>query len=583
MLSRGGRRSQGASRAGARRLEGARRACGAAARVTRPGRRALRGSIPAGSGAAVDGRRPRRGAAERSAELPAPGPPHRRPAHAGPRRGPRHRVPGGERRLGVLHHRPRAPRWSGRDVPRPARRPLRQLRLPGRRQSRGAAHLPLARHPGDVARRAPAPRRDGAVPDARAQPARRAAADQKENRWPADERGSPGARARRRHPDDRRSRPRHGARRVRGDQGGVRADRARLSAALTDLLAPRPVPLLTPDLPGTSGLLRVTEEDFSVEELPLYEPSGAGEHLYLTVEKTGRTTQEVVKEVAQALGARERDAGTAGLKDKRGVTVQRISVATKVSSEDALKLAGRGFRVLAAARHGNKLRPGHLRGNRFRIVVRGVAPDGLQRAEAVCARLREGGAANLFGPQRFGKYGDNAALGRAILEREKVVYDRFLRRMALSALQSEVFNRCLAARIEDRLFATAIAGDVLKKRETGGLFVCVDPAADALRVASGEVDPAGPLPGHSLFAAQAEALRREQRVLEEAGLDPASFAAGGGEMEGARRPYRIPVDELQVESAGADALVLSFALPKGSYALAVLREVLKSGGEPDFH
>jgi tRNA(Glu) U13 pseudouridine synthase TruD len=58
---------------------------------------------------------------------------------------------------------------------------------------------------------------------------------------------------------------------------------------LTDLLAPRPVPLLTPDLPGTSGLLRVTEEDFSVEELPLYEPSGAGEHLYLTVEKRGRS------------------------------------------------------------------------------------------------------------------------------------------------------------------------------------------------------------------------------------------------------------------------------------------------------
>ena len=72
-------------------------------------------------------------------------------------------------------------------------------------------------------------------------------------------------------------------------------------------------------------------------------------------------------------------------------------------------------------------------------------------------------------------------------------------------------------------------------------------------------------------------------MLDEAGLDPASFAAGGREMEGARRPYRIPVGELQVESAGADALVLSFALPKGSYALAVLREVLKSGGEPDFH
>ena len=92
------------------------------------------------------------------------------------------------------------------------------------------------------------------------------------------------------------------------------------------------------------------------------------------MEKTGRTTQEVVKEIAQALGARERDAGTAGLKDKRGVTVQRISVSTRAPPEEALALQGRGFRVLAAARHGNKLRPGHLRGNRFRIVRQQDSP-----------------------------------------------------------------------------------------------------------------------------------------------------------------------------------------------------------------
>ena len=148
------------------------------------------------------------------------------------------------------------------------------------------------------------------------------------------------------------------------------------------------VPLLTPELPGTSGLTRVAVEDFYVEELPLYEPSGQGEHLYLTVEKTGRTTQEVAREIAQALGARERDVGTAGLKDKRAVAVQRISVLTRAPLERALELSGPGFRVLAAARHGNKLRPGHLRGNRFLIVVRGCLPDSFPRAQAVCERLR---------------------------------------------------------------------------------------------------------------------------------------------------------------------------------------------------
>ncbi len=345
---------------------------------------------------------------------------------------------------------------------------------------------------------------------------------------------------------------------------------------MSDPLAQRPVPLLTPELPGTGGLLRVIEDDFVVEELPLYELSGAGEHLVVTVEKRGRSTPEVVKELARALRARERDVGTAGMKDKRAVTVQRISVATRVAPEDALRLSGTGWRVLAATRHGNKLKPGHLRGNRFRIVVRGVGADALGRAGAVCARLREIGAANLFGPQRFGKHGDNAALGRAILLRERQVRDRFLRRMALSALQSELFNRCLAARVADGLFSTAIDGDVLKKRATGGLFVCKDPAADAQRVRAGEVDPAGPLPGHALFAARGEALRREERVLLEAQVDTAWFAAGGEEMEGARRPYRVAVEGLEVAPAAPDAIAVTFALPKGSYAVAVLREITKT-------
>ena len=336
------------------------------------------------------------------------------------------------------------------------------------------------------------------------------------------------------------------------------------------------MPLLTPDLPGTSGLVRVALEDFYVEELPLYEPTGEGEHLYLTVEKRGRTTQEVAREIAHRLGAREGDVGTAGLKDKRALAVQRISVLSRASPEEAASISGNGFRVLAAARHANKLRPGHLRGNRFRVIVRGVAADGLTRARAICARLREIGAANLFGAQRFGKFGDNADLGRAILLREKIVRDRFLRRLALSALQSELFNRCLAARIADGLFERALLGDVLRKRATGGLFRCEDPAADSARVVAGEIDPAGPLPGHSIFAAQGEALAREKAVLAEAQIEESWFAAGGEEMEGARRAYRIAVEELSVAPAGEAALLLSFALPKGSYAVSVLREVVKS-------
>src|SRR6266850_4069105 len=183
-------------------------------------------------------------------------------------------------------------------------------------------------------------------------------------------------------------------------------------------LAPRPVPLVTPELPGIGGLVRVSEDDFRVEELPLYQPSGEGEHAYLEVEKRGRNTADVARELAAALGASERDVGYAGLKDKRAVAVQRFSVplppreAGEAALRRAAELRGEGFRVREARRHLNKLKPGHLRGNRFTIVIRGFAPAGpeaLARAEAICAALRSRGAPNLFGPQRFGKRGDNAS------------------------------------------------------------------------------------------------------------------------------------------------------------------------------
>jgi tRNA pseudouridine13 synthase len=348
---------------------------------------------------------------------------------------------------------------------------------------------------------------------------------------------------------------------------------------VSDPLAPREVPLLTPELPGTSGSVRVSEDDFRVEELPLYEPSGSGGHLHLTIEKSGRTTPEVARELAAALGTREREIGYAGLKDKRAVAVQRLSIPVPPRAADfaerAAAAAGPGWRVQSVALHDNKLRPGHLRGNRFIVIIRGVRADALARAERICAELRARTVPNLYGSQRFGRRGDNAALGAAILRREAAPRDRFLRRLALSALQAEVFNRCLAARLRDGLFDRAIAGDVLRKRQTGGLFVSEDAAGDTERIRAGEVDPAGPLPGHSLFAAGGEALAREEAVLAEAGLDPRSFAVGGGEMEGARRSYRVAVEELRVESVGPDALAIRFALPKGSYAASVLREVMK--------
>jgi tRNA pseudouridine13 synthase len=338
----------------------------------------------------------------------------------------------------------------------------------------------------------------------------------------------------------------------------------------------RGVPLLTRELPGTGGTLRLVPEDFEVEEVPAYVPSGQGEHLFLLVEKRGRNTRDVVQEVGRRLGVPERDIGVAGLKDRRALTRQWISV-PGVAPESARGLSGEGFTVLEARRHGNKLRTGHLKGNRFRIRIRGCVPEALSRAQAVVEALASHGLPNAFGPQRFGKGGANIAAGRALLEgaREGAPppRDRFLRRLYVSSFQAHLFNEVLGRRLRDGLFERALPGDVMKKLDTGGVFVSQPGEADGPRVLRFEISPTGPLFGHQMRQAEREVLAREQEVLEEEGLTLSSFERLGRDAPGTRRALRVPV-RVEVFPEG-DGLLLCFSLEKGSYATAVLREVMK--------
>jgi tRNA pseudouridine13 synthase len=335
------------------------------------------------------------------------------------------------------------------------------------------------------------------------------------------------------------------------------------------------LPLVTADLPGSGGTVRAVPEDFRVDEVPAYLPSGAGPHLYLRVEKRGLTTRDAVRMLARALGVPERDAGFAGMKDKQAVTTQWLSFPAARDPDPAALAAG-GLRVLEASRHANKLRTGHLRGNVFSIRVRGG--DG-ERARAAATALGERGLPNFFGPQRFGSEGRNAEMGRGLLagdsspEVRRASRDRFLRRLSISAYQSLLFNRWLAERMADGLFAAALRGDVMKKLDSGGLFTCEDPAADGPRIAAFQISPAGPMFGHKLLPAAGEALVREERILAAEGISLEAFARGGGEAEGTRRAARLGI-AVEVEP-GADGYLARFMLPKGSYATVVLRELVK--------
>ncbi len=340
----------------------------------------------------------------------------------------------------------------------------------------------------------------------------------------------------------------------------------------------RDEPMLTADLPGVGGRIKVELDDFEVEEIPAYPPSGAGPHLYLWLEKRDLGAEFLVRQLSQRLGIRPGDIGTAGMKDRRAVTRQWVSVPE--SAEARLpELEGNGIRVLEVSRHNNKLRPGHLRGNRFRVLIRDVGPDAVERAKPIIERIARDGLPNYYGDQRFGRDGDNANLGMKQLRGEQVGrLNPFMRKMSLSAVQSQLFNECLARRLRDELLRTVLLGDVLAKWPAGGMFTSTEPAVDQPRLEAREIVPAGPMFGKKTFAAADVVAEREAAALAEHGLTTQSFQGFGQLLDGTRRHYFVYVDDLACETE-ENGLRMTFALPAGSYATVLLAEVMKLAPE----
>jgi tRNA pseudouridine13 synthase len=181
-----------------------------------------------------------------------------------------------------------------------------------------------------------------------------------------------------------------------------------------DLLAFINAPYFSADIPGIGGRIKQVPEDFEVEEIPAYTPSGEGDHLFLWIEKRGVGADFFVRQMAKRLGIGPGEVGTAGLKDRHAVTRQWVSIPASVEASLS-KLEGEGIRLLSISRHGNKLRPGHLRGNRFRILIRDADAAGADRLESILGRIRADGLPNFYGMQRFGRDGETAKLGLKLL------------------------------------------------------------------------------------------------------------------------------------------------------------------------
>ena len=336
-----------------------------------------------------------------------------------------------------------------------------------------------------------------------------------------------------------------------------------------------------------SGTIKARPEDFVVEEIPAYSPLGEGEHVFVRFTKRDVTTLDAVRAIARALGCDPREAGAAGMKDKRAVATQTISVraphgtAVRDVVERARRLDLHGIHVHEAVPHGNKLKTGHLSGNRFEIVVRAIAPDRFDEAGRALDAIAREGVPNAFGAQRFGVAGDNAERALAWLRgEERGPRDRRTLRLLWSSLQSSVFNAVLEKRVEDGTWALPLAGDLLKLRASGGLFSCDDVTTDRERAATGELSPTGPIIGPRMRWPEGAPAALERKIADQILGEGADLSRARALGDGSRRALRVwaqdlcwarrPADEGDDSSALTACMRVSFVLPKGAYATTVL-------------
>lgn len=336
----------------------------------------------------------------------------------------------------------------------------------------------------------------------------------------------------------------------------------------------RPVPQLPRALGGTvaKGILRIEPEDFVVEEVLGFEPTDDGEHWMLWVEKVGSNTEWVARRLARHAGLPPRSVSYAGLKDRHAVTRQWFSVHSPRGRTDWASLDDPEIRILAVRRNRRKLQRGALRGNRFRLRIRKLEGGG-DRIEEQVARIRQRGVPNYFAEQRFGSQEGNLRQAHALFAGQLGPVSGHQRGLYLSAARAQLFNEVLADRVAGGDWDRCLAGDRLMLEGTRSNFLAAE--IDELicrRCAEGDVHPTGPLWGAGDLLSTSEVAARELAILSGFFFWQRGLAEQGLRQE--RRALRAIPRDLWCELATDSTLELGFSLPPGSYATAVLREIL---------
>lgn len=321
--------------------------------------------------------------------------------------------------------------------------------------------------------------------------------------------------------------------------------------------------------PKQTALLKAECADFVVKEQLGYDMSGDGEFVAVKVRKTDCNTLFVGEQLAKFAGISARNMSYAGLKDRKAVTEQWFSLQMPGQpTPDFSQFSLEGVEILDVTRHQRKIRIGSLQGNHFEILLRNA--EETDELKVRLDFLAKNGFPNYFTEQRFGRDGNNLTQALRWANGEINVKDRNKRSFYLSAARSEIFNLIVSKRMELNLAQQILVGDVLQLNGSHSWFV-VDESEDLAqlqqRLAQQDVLLTAPLIGEE----EKSAVDFEHEIFAQ---HQALFALMRQErMKAARRPILMHPQYFQWQFE-PNGLRLQFALPAGSYATALIRELV---------
>lgn len=333
--------------------------------------------------------------------------------------------------------------------------------------------------------------------------------------------------------------------------------------------------------PEGRAQFKVKSSDFIVRETLSFEPEGEGTHAFLYIEKTNTNTEWLARQLARFVGVEPKEIGYAGLKDRNAITFQWFSVNLEIIDEpDWNEFQLDGVKILKKTLHRKKLKRGAIKHNEFEIVLRNVVNTTNKELISTVNKIQLSGVPNYFAQQRFGHDYNNLTRGARWFQGRQKIKKRADKSMILSAARSMVFNEMLSQRIGTAGWNKLFDGEIMMLSGTHSIFSA--PQIDdeiKQRFQKGDIHPTTALWGQGQLTSEKQLLVLEQEVADNLSHWCAGLEKQGLKQE--RRATRLFPENITIKFAeessdeALNEITLSFSLPTGTYATAVLRELIQ--------